>query len=87
MDWVVYPERFHKAAIAFVEKHGGVVDSKRLKLAAEDEAINLVEIYAGTGHGFGSSDFSHSLKAVLEYAGYKTAWVNGLLTLEVQSNG
>jgi hypothetical protein len=82
MDWVIDPEAFVRAATEFLGPERVTPDVlKNLQACAEEEAWILVEIYRDSGHGFGSSDFSHSLKAVLDSAGHKTEWVNNRLAL------
>lgn len=80
-EWIVNPETFISAAKGLITEEQATSHKVRVADAALDEAENLREVYADGQHGFGSSDFTWSLKAVLDHAGFKTDWVDHRLAV------
>ena len=88
VDWVVYPDRYILEAARFLK--GDHLDRlmtimeerpRSVYLTATLHAEDLVERYAGTGCGFGSSDMTYELKSFLDDLGFKTSFDNHKLVI------
>jgi hypothetical protein len=78
--WVMHPKSMIKRAIK-----GNLITMDQVNEDLVNGAISSAEEinddYLDSGEGFGSSDGTYAIKSMLDYAGYKTGWVDNRLEI------
>lgn len=82
-EWVISPDALIDRALRFSLLTLDQAQSHSIREAALSVAEDL-RTSMGAGEGFGTSDATHAIKTMMEYAGFTMGWPNGRLGILAQ---